>query len=394
MNAQDIEFVMAEVKSVKINGYAKHSKLPRKTANAAIVQRMAEDVDTNKARSNYVHILMEIGIPRRSAYRLVDEAYRVRMAKDTASSAPATDRIAIHPVGDTKCERQDIDATKVTAAQNTVADAMREQPVAATIPSITPAPRHIDWPDEVRNATNSATRNTLEDLVRGAWRLGVYTKETQIGKDDYAPPLRRIEANMAKSAGVFANAIMRKAFWSGTRGEEPPMGKLAKIPEGTSMDGTDLEGKKASVFIPADKTKTPTPDLEYGHLILTDYGHAPYQHKQGESQSYFVKTRDSADNERTTWGVNLQRAIKESGASKTDIITISNADKENVAISVKWKHPINALMREGDECMIFEKDGKRMLDKKGMPVSFKSLADAAEFAGLSGDALAVVIHQA
>ncbi len=129
-------------------------------------------------------------------------------------------------------------------------------------------------------------------------------------------------------------------------------------------------------------------------LQLTDYGDAPYQHKQGERQSYFVKTYNGNGDDRTFWGDDLQRAIKESGANREDIITISNADNEKVAISVEWRHPVNALMREGDECMVFEKDGKRVVDKKGMPMSFKSLADAAEFAQLHGSALAVVIHQA
>ncbi len=127
MKAKDIEFVISEVKSVKTNGYAKHSKLPRKTANAAIVQRMSEDLDTKKPRSNYVNILMEAGVSRRSAYRLVDEAYKIKMAKEAASSDPVTERLAISSGGDTKHEQTDVDAAKVTAAQNTVADAMSGQ---------------------------------------------------------------------------------------------------------------------------------------------------------------------------------------------------------------------------------------------------------------------------
>ncbi len=74
--------------------------------------------------------------------------------------------------------------------------------------------------------------------------MGVYAKETRMEKDDYAPTARRIANNMVKHVGVFANAIAQKAFLTGANGKEPPLNRLAKIQEGTSINGTDLAGKR------------------------------------------------------------------------------------------------------------------------------------------------------
>ncbi|MBU2770106.1 LPD7 domain-containing protein [Acidithiobacillus caldus] len=76
---------------------------------------------------------------------------------------------------------------------------------------------------------------------------------------------------------------------------------------------------------------------EEQRLQLLDYGHAPYQHKEGESMSYFVKTRDANGKENTTWGVDLQRAVEESGAGKGDMITLRNLGKQDVVVKIIGK---------------------------------------------------------
>jgi hypothetical protein len=67
---------------------------------------------------------------------------------------------------------------------------------------------------------------------------------------------------------------------------------------------------------------------------LVDHGYAPYQFKPGESKSYFVKTLDNAGKEHVVWGVDLERAMQESGATKGDLINIQNQGKEEVVIKV------------------------------------------------------------
>ena len=67
---------------------------------------------------------------------------------------------------------------------------------------------------------------------------------------------------------------------------------------------------------------------------LLDHGNAPYQFKEGETKSYFVKTQDNAGKEHVVWGVDLQRAMEDSGATKGDLVTIKNQGKEEVVVKV------------------------------------------------------------
>lgn len=56
---------------------------------------------------------------------------------------------------------------------------------------------------------------------------------------------------------------------------------------------------------------------------LIEHGHAPYQHEDGASESYFV-TIDQGGVQQTLWGVDLERAIDVSGAQIGDGITLEN----------------------------------------------------------------------
>lgn len=71
---------------------------------------------------------------------------------------------------------------------------------------------------------------------------------------------------------------------------------------------------------------------------LLDHGSAPYQFKEGESRNYFVKTQDNAGKEHVVWGVDLQRAMEDSGATKGDLVTIRNQGKEEVVVKVVDEH--------------------------------------------------------
>ena len=46
---------------------------------------------------------------------------------------------------------------------------------------------------------------------------------------------------------------------------------------------------------------------------LVEHGAAPYEHRQGNSQSYFVTLENDKGERRTLWGVDLERAMKEAG---------------------------------------------------------------------------------
>src|SRR5699024_12563646 len=75
--------------------------------------------------------------------------------------------------------------------------------------------------------------------------------------------------------------------------------------------------------------------------ILGDHGHANNQHDSENSKSYFVKKKDDAGEEREIWGVDLERAIKESEAENGERIALSSESNETVTIdgdSLKKNH--------------------------------------------------------
>ncbi|BDB14011.1 LPD7 domain-containing protein [Acidithiobacillus ferrooxidans] len=129
---------------------------------------------------------------------------------------------------------------------------------------------------------------------------------------------------------------------NGFSGEEakPDLRKNGPAPEqdvpgpadgnGSAGEGKKGKARSASSREPASSKKT--------LFKLLDHGSAPYQFKEGESQSYFVKTQDNTGKEHIIWGVDLQRAMEDSGATKGDLVTIKNQGKEEVVVKVVDEH--------------------------------------------------------
>ena len=65
---------------------------------------------------------------------------------------------------------------------------------------------------------------------------------------------------------------------------------------------------------------------------LAEHGPAPFQHQQGNSPSYFVSLRDAAGTLVTHWGVDLERAMEESGAGVGDQVRLSRLGKQRVQV--------------------------------------------------------------
>ncbi|OCX75600.1 LPD7 domain-containing protein [Acidithiobacillus thiooxidans] len=129
---------------------------------------------------------------------------------------------------------------------------------------------------------------------------------------------------------------------NGFSGEEAKQDLNRTAPEQAAPDvagegvapGTGKTGKARSA---SSRGKAPTKEApSQGSTLfkLLDHGNAPYQFKDGESNSYFVKTQDHAGKEHVVWGVDLQRAMEDSGATKGDLLTIKNQGKEEVVVKV------------------------------------------------------------
>lgn len=68
--------------------------------------------------------------------------------------------------------------------------------------------------------------------------------------------------------------------------------------------------------------------------ILVAHGAAKYLHDEENTMSYYATTRDAEGRETTVWGVDLERAITESGAGKGDAVHIVNEGSKTVTVNV------------------------------------------------------------
>ena len=75
-----------------------------------------------------------------------------------------------------------------------------------------------------------------------------------------------------------------------------------------------------------------TKGVRYGTLVA--HGEAPYRHDATQSASYFVTLRDAAGQERTSWGVGLKEALRESKTAPAvnDLIGIRRAGSTPVTV--------------------------------------------------------------
>jgi putative DNA primase/helicase len=68
--------------------------------------------------------------------------------------------------------------------------------------------------------------------------------------------------------------------------------------------------------------------------VLVAHGADKYLHDEKNTASYFVTTRDDKGVEKKSWGVDLKRAIEESGAKVGDKVAVANEGNQTVTIKV------------------------------------------------------------
>jgi hypothetical protein len=66
--------------------------------------------------------------------------------------------------------------------------------------------------------------------------------------------------------------------------------------------------------------------------VLVDHGAAPYQHEQGNSPSYFVSLRGASGEVTAHWGLDLERAMGESGATVGDQVALAKLGRQRVQV--------------------------------------------------------------
>ncbi len=65
---------------------------------------------------------------------------------------------------------------------------------------------------------------------------------------------------------------------------------------------------------------------------LVDFGKAPFEHVRATAKSYFVTLRNGNGEDRTLWGVDLERAVANSGAAVGDRVRVNHMGSESVTL--------------------------------------------------------------
>lgn len=91
------------------------------------------------------------------------------------------------------------------------------------------------------------------------------------------------------------------------------------------------KGTRADVVQGADASAKAVREYS-GRLV--DYGFAVYPHDAQQSKSFFVQVEQSSGQERTLWGVDLERALKQAKAQKGDTVVAKNLGREAVTVEL------------------------------------------------------------
>lgn len=123
------------------------------------------------------------------------------------------------------------------------------------------------------------------------------------------------------------------------RGYKPKAEDLARLKK---MSG-DRQSNEVEAREPADTprnaqgagqdldTKPDPANPLAGKLI--DHGKAPYKNDRGNRASYYVKLENADGKENTTWGVDLERAVSESGVKAGDRVELESKGRQPVTIN-------------------------------------------------------------
>lgn len=83
---------------------------------------------------------------------------------------------------------------------------------------------------------------------------------------------------------------------------------------------------------PAAGDEADTPRRYTGEL--REHGGAPYQNNPARSESYYVVFRDATGADHVVWGVDLERAVRESGAQPGQQVALENLGRRLVTVKV------------------------------------------------------------
>ncbi|CAJ5660250.1 DNA primase, DNA transfer TraO-like protein [Burkholderia pseudomallei] len=105
----------------------------------------------------------------------------------------------------------------------------------------------------------------------------------------------------------------------------------AAAPSSPRRDAEPVEPQVAKRQ-PAGGDEPDTPRRYIGEL--REHGGAPYQNNPARSESYYVVFRDATGADHVVWGVDLERAVQESGAQPGQQVALENLGRRLVTVKI------------------------------------------------------------
>lgn len=160
----------------------------------------------------------------------------------------------------------------------------------------------------------SGTEAFRKEVWRVAAARGMRIKGYMPSELDKAELAKRMQ-------GIETNRIVNDNAPQQVRAESG----VDKQPASAATTPTEPQGEKAKV---SDQEKQASTGA-----ILVAHGPAPYLHDKNNSASYYVTTQQGKDAEKTAWGIDLERAITESGAKVGEVVTLKNEGRKPVTVT-------------------------------------------------------------
>lgn len=166
--------------------------------------------------------------------------------------------------------------------------------------------------DKELNVKNG-TLGTVEKAIDGGLSVRLDNGQTRnIRAESYGAVDHGYAVTIHKAQGVTVD----RAYMLATPGMDRSL----------TYVGMTRHREEATLFAGADDFA----DKRAGRLV--EHGAAPYENQPGNRQSYFATLENDKGEQRTIWGVDLQRAIEESGAKRGDRISLEHGGSQTVTL--------------------------------------------------------------
>jgi len=209
-------------------------------------------------------------------------------------------------------------------------------------------------PDVVESMIDMAHAKSWQRIrVSGheAFRSEVWLQATLLGIEvgGYEPKAtdlaRLADARQARLDNrIEVAADVMAAATSGTRGctdAQPAPAVAPSVDTGAAVNGASLPAPRHDA---ASRPRSPAasrnaandePDTPRRYVgELREHGSAPYLHNPARSDSYYVVFRDQSGIDQAVWGVDLERAMRESAAGIGQQVVLENLGKRLVTVRV------------------------------------------------------------